>query len=357
MAVFQATLLKVATLIRWDADRELLLQPKFQRRLSWKLEARAYLIDTIIRGLPMPKVYLRRSYSRERERNVFEVVDGQQRLASILQFWDNDLKLNSKHNAEFGGLLFEELPEPVQRQFLEYELSAEIMEDATDREVWGMFERLNTYTLTLNPQETRNARFFGYFKQAAYQLAAEQTELGLWRRLRVFSNVQIARMKEVQMTSDVLAAVVTGIRDAGHLNRIYKDLDEDFPQQERASAVVRSAMGFVSGAIDSGVSSTRFKNQAWFYSLVVAVADSLVGIPNGTGPSEMLSGTEIEGRMKVLDKALSQEEVPEPLAGLKSALLRSTGHVPERLRRHRHFFRMLALPGSAWWNNSHDLLG
>ena len=201
----------------------------------------------------MPKVYLRREYSPGLRRRVVEVVDGQQRLASILQFRYNSLRLNAKHNPEFGGLCFDELPESLQRQFLEYEISTEIMEDATDREVWQMFERLNTYTLTLNPQEKRNARYFGYFKQSAYHLAAEQTELEVWRRLRVFSDLQIARMKEVQLTSDVLTAAVTGIQDAGFLNRIYRDLDDQFPQQEEASAVFRHAMEFVSSETAVGV--------------------------------------------------------------------------------------------------------
>ena len=155
--------------------------------------------------------------------------------------------------------------------------------------------------------------------------------------------------------ADVLTAAVTGIQDAVFLNRIYRDLDDYFPQQEEASAVFRRAMEFVSSAIDVGVRTTRFRNQAWFYSLAVAATDSISGIPSGIGPRDPLPGTEIETRMQFLEQALQPEEVAEPLGGLKAALLRSTGHVPERRRRHHFFFRMLTEPGRGWLNNLEHL--
>ena len=45
--------------IRWDAERSLILSPKFQRRRVWPTKAKAFLIDTILRGLPIPKLYMR----------------------------------------------------------------------------------------------------------------------------------------------------------------------------------------------------------------------------------------------------------------------------------------------------------
>ena len=43
----------------WNQRNELFLQPKFQRRNVWSDKARSYLIDTIIRGKPIPKIYMR----------------------------------------------------------------------------------------------------------------------------------------------------------------------------------------------------------------------------------------------------------------------------------------------------------
>ena len=104
----------------------------------------------------MPKVYLRRIIREDTSLEAFEVVDGQQRLGAIIDFRQGNLVLSGKHNTDFPDSTFRRLPENVQRTFLEYEISTEIVENATDPEVWALFERLNTYTLTLNRQGRLN---------------------------------------------------------------------------------------------------------------------------------------------------------------------------------------------------------
>ena len=172
MATFYQSNYRIAELLRLYARNELVLQPKFQRRLAWEEVARAYLIDTVVRGFPMPKIYLRGVVANATQFQ-YEVVDGQQRLTAIIEFYDGKLRLDPKHHPRFGDLTFRDLPEPVQAAFLNYEISTETMEDASDPEVWAMFERLNAYTLVLNRQEKLNARWFGRFKQTAYNLAAD----------------------------------------------------------------------------------------------------------------------------------------------------------------------------------------
>src|SRR5690348_724350 len=72
---------RVADFVGWQSNGILELNPNFQRRSVWKKGAKSYLIDTIIRGLPMPIIFLRdipadlRTFQPKRG-----VVDGQQRL-------------------------------------------------------------------------------------------------------------------------------------------------------------------------------------------------------------------------------------------------------------------------------------
>lgn len=61
----------------WREKDELLLQPKFQRRDVWSDKARSYLIDTIMRGKPIPKVYMRQDINPTTRRTRREIVDGQ----------------------------------------------------------------------------------------------------------------------------------------------------------------------------------------------------------------------------------------------------------------------------------------
>ena len=211
-----------------------------------------------------------------------------------------------------------------------------------------MFERLNTYTLTLNRQEHRNARFFGYFKQTAYKLVSEQTELKSWSKLKLLGDQQIARMREVELVSDIITAIVKGIQDITYITKLYGEYDDEFPQQERTSMILRNVMSFLTTDLSNVVSSTKFRNLAWFYSLAVAVADAMYGIPNGHGQKELLSRDDIGDRMVLLSSAIQVPEPPEGLARLKDALSRATSEVPKRLIRHEHFFNMLTLGTSSW---------
>lgn len=279
------------------------------------------------------------------------MVDGQQRLRAILDFCAGNLVLSRRHNPDLGDVTFSGLPDPVRRSFLEYEISTEVMEKATDPEVWAMFERLNTYTLTLNRQEKLNAKWFGYFKQTAYQLAAEESALKAWRRLKVFKDRQIARMKEVELTSDVLVAIVQGISDITAIATAYKKYDEEFPNMRKASGHFRDSLSWLVTELAETISATRFKSRAWFYSLAVATTDALAGIPQGLGPKSLRSSSEIGTRMSDLDVTLKTTELanlPTGLTQLHEALSRATSHVPERRVRHKFFFAMLTKPESSW---------
>jgi Protein of unknown function DUF262 len=77
--------------ISWQRHKTLVLNPPFQRRSVWKLGARSYFIDTLIRGLPVPLVFLRERLNVDRQDIVREVVDGQQRLRTVLGFVDERL--------------------------------------------------------------------------------------------------------------------------------------------------------------------------------------------------------------------------------------------------------------------------
>ena len=132
MATYTRDTLTIAEIIRLSDKKQLILQPKFQRRRAWEEKARSYLIDTVVRELPMPKIFLRRILNPETKLPAYEVVDGQQRLDAIISFRKGNLILSRKHNPDIGDSTFASLTDPVQKIFLEYKISAELIDGASD---------------------------------------------------------------------------------------------------------------------------------------------------------------------------------------------------------------------------------
>src|SRR5512147_2961474 len=86
-------------------EGELVLAPKFQRRSFWNPKARSYLIDTIIRGKPIPKLYMRQDVNPKNRRITREIVDGQQRLQTVLGYLKDGFKVLRTHDDgdTYGG--------------------------------------------------------------------------------------------------------------------------------------------------------------------------------------------------------------------------------------------------------------
>jgi len=102
----------------WNDRNELVLAPKFQRRDVWNPKAKSYLMDTIIRGKPIPKLYMRQTVVPKGRRTTREIVDGQQRLRAVLSFVKDGFKLSRAHNKEFGGAGLQRVGQRHLGQFL-----------------------------------------------------------------------------------------------------------------------------------------------------------------------------------------------------------------------------------------------
>src|SRR5713226_9772249 len=211
----------------WDQRDALILQPKFQRRLVWLEKPRSYLLDSIARGYPIPPIYIREILDPNRRKTVREVVDGQQRLQTILDFLEGRSVILRSHNEELGGKQFSELSERARKNFLIYPFSVVVLVGADDADVFSTFERLNSYTLPLTAQEKLNAKYFGSFKQFVFRLG--QDHLEFWRSNGVLTNRNIVRMGEAELTSELIVAMLAGLQDKKKsLEGFYKRFDDQF---------------------------------------------------------------------------------------------------------------------------------
>ena len=92
MINFDPMIFRIADFWEWDNRKELILSPKYQRRRVSSEKAKSYLIDTILRGLPLPKVFMKYSVDIETKKSFREIVDGQQRIATILSYLNDGFK-------------------------------------------------------------------------------------------------------------------------------------------------------------------------------------------------------------------------------------------------------------------------
>src|SRR5205085_9157798 len=115
MQVFSTRSYSVRDFEEWNDKGVLELQPKFQRRNVWNPKARSYLMDTIIRGKPIPKIYMRQRLEPQTKKIIREVVDGQQRLRSVLSFLKDEFAIDKAHGEDdYGRKKFSELDQDVQ---------------------------------------------------------------------------------------------------------------------------------------------------------------------------------------------------------------------------------------------------
>ena len=113
--------------------------PEWQRQEVWSQSKKQNLIDSILRGWKLPKFYFLKLSDEPEE---YEVVDGQQRLVAIFEFFDNELELPEEAAKEFGGEYYKDLRDKYADGFVDYEIEFDEIEDATEEDVKVFFQRL-----------------------------------------------------------------------------------------------------------------------------------------------------------------------------------------------------------------------
>ena len=111
--------------------------PDWQRTEVWDDVRKQRLIDSILRGWKLPKFYFLKDGVDE-----YEVVDGQQRLNAIFEFFDGELALASETVDEFGGPYYKDLASKISDDFDDFEIEFDEIEDADDEEIKDFFQRL-----------------------------------------------------------------------------------------------------------------------------------------------------------------------------------------------------------------------
>jgi hypothetical protein len=299
-------------------------------------------MDTVLRYMPIPPLYIRLIINPTTKRSIRQVVDGQQRLRTIFEFIGNEFPILAVHNEEFANMYYSDLPEVTQRRLLAYKFNVHVLENISDADVLSIFARINTYTVKLNDQELRNAEFFGAFKQVIYRLGFQH--YSFWRNRRILSDMQIARMGEAELVSELVVSILDGIRQTKKqdLRFFYGKYDDEFPQGDKTIKEFQSVMDILGEIFTLLAKPTGWRRIPLFYSLFLAIYDARFGLPHSERPRISFTASrnkQIADRLNELGKIITSEEPPERYQAFINATKLSTADVGKRLLRHEFIWR------------------
>lgn len=164
-------------------DNYMDISPFYQRRLRWDKVKQSQLIESFLINIPVPPIIL-----YEREYNSYEVMDGQQRITAIKDFYNNDLKLNGLELwSELNGRTYQQLPNKIKAGIDRRAISSIVLiteSTPNTEEAFFLkqitFERLNTGGVKLSKQEIRNCIYSGKFNQLLFELARNRIFATAW---------------------------------------------------------------------------------------------------------------------------------------------------------------------------------
>jgi hypothetical protein len=268
----------LAEFLQWREAGSLELSPKFQRKAVWSPTQRSYFIDTMLQQMPSPQIYLRKQYNLNGRKIVHEVIDGQQRLRSVLDFYDGKYAISSNLEESYAGMRFNGLSKKHQMSIMKYKFNCETFDNISDREVQDVFRRMNTYSSPLTKQELRHGRWFGHFSRTCETLARDK--LDFWRSNRILSNVRIARMGDVLLTCSLLISQIDGMQDKSKsIDDFYENFDNRFPNRERHEKRFCAVIEEIIETIGEDLRDNQFRKPPLFYSLYVALYHRMYGVP------------------------------------------------------------------------------
>lgn len=159
--------LSLQTLLeQWDTGS--LELPEIQREYVWDNGRASRLIESFILNIPVPPVYF-----AERQDAVLEIIDGHQRVKSVVRFMKNEFALTGlRVLSEYMRCRFHQLPKREQRFLKTRSIRAIVIShDSHPNMKFEVFERLNTGGIVLNAQELRNSLYRGTFNRRLKALA------------------------------------------------------------------------------------------------------------------------------------------------------------------------------------------
>lgn len=263
--------------------RKLNLNPGFQRQSVWTIKDKRQLIDSVLRGLPIPNVFLWER--KEGNKILYDVIDGKQRIEAILDFTKFRKPLDIKFDPLGDKDWVSQEPDvwtwrdvkkherKIKRRFESYEIPVVIVKGDLGS-IEDVFIRINSTGKMLSTAEIRHAKWYknSVLLSAAEEIAKKRKYENYFTELGILSEAQVSRMKAVELLSELILSLEKG----GVIDR-KKALDGVMSNNGINKNTVRRISNEIAGTLDwikkyfPELQTTRFKNTADFYALFLAI--------------------------------------------------------------------------------------
>ncbi len=237
-------------------NKKLKLNPDYQRRYIWKLSDQQTLIESILSGFAIPNIFL------YKKRNIYEVVDGQQRLRTILGFYNKVFK--RKNGDEYDE-------DSMGEEFKGYKIPVTVITKLEVNEsIENFYSLVNSAGIHLNRPELKKAE---YFDTNFLKLVTELCSNKEFAKLDLFTDATTKRMNDIDFVSELVTLLIFGITDKKQsVDKLFeRDIDDkEFAQYKTEfNRIIDIIVKFNSRF---PIKKTRYKQRNDFYTIFGFIA-------------------------------------------------------------------------------------
>lgn len=261
----------VADVYQLIDEGKLTLRPDFQRKFVWTHEHQEAFIDTILKGLPFPEIYVcEGDVDVQKLRTRRLVIDGQQRLTTIRNY------IEGKHEQPPTKIPpYQALSTTQKENFINYQIVMRDLGKVDEETTREIFRRINLTKFKLDDVEIHNAVYDGHFIQAAKTIL-DNIEL---EQYGVFRESEFTRMADLHFIMLVMATIENGgyFAQDREVEPKVSSLNDEYQNKDHIIALILKTFAIIKD-LDLPFDSMWFRKSN-FFTLVVEVASNINKLP------------------------------------------------------------------------------
>ncbi len=275
---FSRNVLKITQIYNGFKEGCLIVDKSYQRKKVWGDKDNVRLIETILLDLIIPEIFMW-DYDTDPDtgKTITHIVDGQQRINAIFDFIAGKYRLQKKYLLDdriketYGDKFFGDLDDEAKKAVWSYEMSiVNLDKQFSIDDVRTMFYRLNLTDYSLNEQEKRNS-----WDSAFGKASTELVEFQFWSDYKLFSVMDIRRMKDIEYCSTIILLAREGVIDqtkGDRLDEVYREFAEEYLEWAYDLDKIEKAMNLIE-LLTKGKTNSFLNKKIQMYTMFSVMFD------------------------------------------------------------------------------------